>query len=998
MRAQQFPEHPYLGLAQYGAKDSLLFAGRERHVDACAEIIAQAQTRILLLHGQTGCGKSSFLRAGLIPGLETRGWGYLFLRRYASDDDVEGEPVFIRCGQDPVANLARELYAYVSRPLQMQTALGKHSFVLSGALLGASSAEDFVGRCAEPQRLLDSLAELSRLQPSTLVMVLDQVEEVLNLNAPDSLLRARFFEFLKLFNVSAFNAKLVLCLRKDHSGEFIGLAQLDNKVQTDFKVYLLPEMTCEEVLRAITLPTSRDEIPGVGSPYRHYQFEFAPDVADRIVTDLFEAIPSGAILPVVQIVCKDLYECACRREQPWIIDGTLYQRSQLTLSVTQHISKSLRMSFGHRRLSGHDADQEELRWRKVLYRLVRYEGDGRVHTDVMSRSAFRDNAIKEGTLANADEVFNNLTHPDVLVLRRLTIPIVGRGMDEPMCSLGHDVVGLALAEMKIHDAAIERTEQKRRQRAKWVTAGSGMVLIVALSLAAWAGKDRLDHERRRIDRLVVQSAAARHEDATYSLTLGASAISEADSSWIFNAAAKSNAKQNLADLLEKLPTHHQNLPTALLGNPVAAGRSSLLTSPPGFVSVLAEGKILVARVTHPDRRPKEFLTDVPRFVDSTTMSTVEPFDRGILILLATYGADSDVDQRFRLFLLRDDAVSMRFTPKSLLRQFNVLKAAQQQQPLTPTRVTELSAVSLAADSVVLISEETKIAKALIVKNVGDSYFSAGAEIQIADAQPPLCEPIERGKGRVPPEQFIVGTQLFSAEFRPVRSHQCPVELDSVRASPLRFEGGTTPWQLSAADLPSISKCSRQGENRKCTYKFEYVNRMTVVTLQANEWSQSDAYGSSEESSSKSYVIIDSDTGNSKVVEDSELQDARQRCSAQPSSDPSAEEGRAESALHDGRGAHAYTFIEGTMDDIIFGFARRSSVQIVRIRPNRPIECIERLHLSSTIQQWRYAAGFNMLLALSDTQFLAWDLENSASRRRFDGPALLKQVDEILSVR
>jgi hypothetical protein len=43
----------------------------DRDVDACIQRFSSAETRILLLHGNTGCGKSSFLRAGLIPGLKS---------------------------------------------------------------------------------------------------------------------------------------------------------------------------------------------------------------------------------------------------------------------------------------------------------------------------------------------------------------------------------------------------------------------------------------------------------------------------------------------------------------------------------------------------------------------------------------------------------------------------------------------------------------------------------------------------------------------------------------------------------------------------------------------------------------------------------------------------------------------------------------------------------------------------------------------------------------
>src|SRR4029079_196363 len=107
-RSDLWPKEPYKGLAFYGIEDRLLFSGRDRDVDVCIQRLASAETRILLLHGNTGCGKSSFLRAGLIPGLEERGFGYFFLR------DAEGSPLFIRCGPDPLGRIAEHVFRFAS--------------------------------------------------------------------------------------------------------------------------------------------------------------------------------------------------------------------------------------------------------------------------------------------------------------------------------------------------------------------------------------------------------------------------------------------------------------------------------------------------------------------------------------------------------------------------------------------------------------------------------------------------------------------------------------------------------------------------------------------------------------------------------------------------------------------------------------------------------------------------------------------------------------------
>jgi hypothetical protein len=113
-----WPSEPYKGLAYYGAEDVLLYAGREVEVNDCVHLLADLETGMLLLHGKTGCGKSSFLRAGLIPELERRGFGFQFLRT------AGGHPVFIRCGADPTSHIADEVYRFLSHPRQITTADG----------------------------------------------------------------------------------------------------------------------------------------------------------------------------------------------------------------------------------------------------------------------------------------------------------------------------------------------------------------------------------------------------------------------------------------------------------------------------------------------------------------------------------------------------------------------------------------------------------------------------------------------------------------------------------------------------------------------------------------------------------------------------------------------------------------------------------------------------------------------------------------------------------
>jgi hypothetical protein len=61
------PEHPYPGLRAFEGQEWTIFFGREQMID---EVIGRvADSRRVLIHGLSGSGKSSLVRAGVLPKL-----------------------------------------------------------------------------------------------------------------------------------------------------------------------------------------------------------------------------------------------------------------------------------------------------------------------------------------------------------------------------------------------------------------------------------------------------------------------------------------------------------------------------------------------------------------------------------------------------------------------------------------------------------------------------------------------------------------------------------------------------------------------------------------------------------------------------------------------------------------------------------------------------------------------------------------------------------------
>lgn len=238
-------EHPpYRGLQAFSEHDADDFFGRDDEIAVSVE--ALEHTSLLTLLGPSGVGKSSFVRAGLLPRLrEARPWHLVALRP-------------------------------TGRPL---TALA--------AALGEAPLASVLA--FEPGAAASRLAELRRRAGANVLLFVDQLEEAFTLAAPEE--AAAFARCLAAAALDPTQPWRVVCaLRDDFLAQMARVGELRPYLRS---AVVLPTMEASGLEAAITEPLRR-----VG-----YRLD-SPALATRIASELRQ---SPAALPLLQFACDALW-------------------------------------------------------------------------------------------------------------------------------------------------------------------------------------------------------------------------------------------------------------------------------------------------------------------------------------------------------------------------------------------------------------------------------------------------------------------------------------------------------------------------------------------------------------------------------------------------------------------------------------------------------------------------------------------------------------------
>jgi tetratricopeptide (TPR) repeat protein len=387
------PSNPWLGLASFTEETKAFFYGREEEV---AELARRVQRKLLtVLFGQSGLGKTSILRAGLVPRL--RGQGYC--------------PVYVRIDYGREApEPAEQIKQAISR-----TARHSGEWTQVGVAVAGETLWEFLHHRGDVLRD-EAGATLTPL------LIFDQFEEIFTLAQSDDFGRARAARFVEeladlvenrppksleskldeddtaadRFDFARSDYRVLIALREDYLAPLESLKKAMPSISQN-RLRLAP-MTGTQALSAVLQPGGKL-------------------VTDEVAAAIVRFVAGGAELAnadvepsLLSLICRELNDARIAQK-----------RREISLDLLAGSHATILSSFYERAL----ADQPPA---------VRHI----IEDDLLTASGYRENVAEENLISRFAVAGASPTTLAVLVNRRLLR--IEERLDIRRVELTHDVL------------------------------------------------------------------------------------------------------------------------------------------------------------------------------------------------------------------------------------------------------------------------------------------------------------------------------------------------------------------------------------------------------------------------------------------------------------------------------------------------------------------------------------------------------------------------------
>lgn len=348
--------NPFKGLEAFQQRDAAFFFGREEMV---ARALRHLRTkRFLAVVGASGSGKSSLVRAGIIPQI-----------RQGALRSGETSPIIIFSpGANPMQAFAERLHPLLNQP-------GPEDY----------TATEIATELHQPDALSGMIDTIRSHTPDMqhLIIVVDQFEEAFTHAAPAE---TRTFIDVLVAAVQDVNAdvRIIITMRADFFGnlsEYPGFAALFEQEN----LLIVTEMTTANLLRAIEGP-----VQAVGMSYE-------AGLVDRILEDVKEQPGS---LPLLQYALRELFK---RRDGLKLTNAAYDEIGGVRSALARHAESIF---------TNQTPDDQQL-IKRLLLRLIEVNENG----EITRRRVSRDELDFRGVPAESiQRIIDLLTAPDARLI------------------------------------------------------------------------------------------------------------------------------------------------------------------------------------------------------------------------------------------------------------------------------------------------------------------------------------------------------------------------------------------------------------------------------------------------------------------------------------------------------------------------------------------------------------------------------------------------------